>query len=361
MAFSLELFPVAYRARNQADGSWSEEYLSREPGDPAVEAFLPDAEKAALSERRNCWSDMPLVNYSTQYALSCFEGLKALPQKGGGAALFRPDMNAARFRRSMEGLLMPGFPDASFVESCVQIVKRNRSLGYAVEYESAWEADDYAQASGLYIRPFSYSEGGIGVNSSKHPWVVTVATPVSSYFAGGNSKAATTDRVRAMPRGTGWIKCASNYVMSMLAKKEANEAGFMEVVFLDGREGRYVEEGSSCNFFCLMKSGELVTPELGDTILPGISRLSVIDLARDAGVKVSERKLPIEEVMDQGAEVFVTGTAAGVTPIESVTHKGRESVFNGRKPGPLTVDLRKKLKGIQYGALPDTRGWMVKA
>jgi len=360
VAFSLELFPISYRARHTHDDSWAEEFV----GDAAIrhadEAAMPEAERNALLERRNCWNDMPLVNYSTQYALSCFEGLKALPQKGGGMAIFRPDMNAKRFNASMGGLLMPGYPEKLFVDSCAELVRRNAKQGYAIQYDAAWEKDGYAQASAVYIRPFSYTEGGIGVNSSKHPWVVTVATPVSAYFSGANSKAVTTDRVRSTPRGTGWIKTAANYVMSMLAKKEAAEAGYMEVVFLDSREARYVEEGSSCNFFCLLESGTLVTPSLGDTVLPGITRLSVIDLARDLGVKVEERKLDIAEVLDQGKECFVTGTAAGVTPIESVTHKGREAAFGDRSAGELTVELRQRLKGIQYGALPDAKGWMLR-
>jgi branched-chain amino acid aminotransferase len=359
VAFSLELYPISYRARHLPAGTWSEEY----PGDAKIRASdeeaMGEAARAALLEKRNCWNDMPLVNYSTQYALSCFEGLKALPQKGGGTAIFRPGMNAKRFKRSMEGLLMPGYPEELFTASCAEVVRRNGKQGYSIAYDPEWEKDGYAQASAIYIRPFSYSEGGIGVNSSKHPWVVTVATPVSSYFSGANSKAVTTDRVRSTPRGTGWIKTAANYVMSMLAKKEAGEAGYMEVVFLDSRESRYIEEGSSCNFFCLLKSGVLVTPALGDTVLPGITRLSAMDLARDMGVKVEERKLDIAEALDQGKECFVTGTAAGVTPLESLTHEGRETVFSGGKPGELAVELRQRLKGIQYGALPDAKGWML--
>jgi branched-chain amino acid aminotransferase len=358
MAFSLELYPIAYRAAYQGDGTWKEEFRGDPEARPEAEAALSEDARSALYEKRNCWDDMPLVSYSTQYALSCFEGLKALPQKGGGLAIFRPDMNAARFRNSMRGLLMPEYPEELFISSCLELVRRNAAQGYSLAYDSAWEKDDYASAAAIYIRPFSYAEGGIGINSSKRPWVVTIANPVSAYFAGGDSRAVTTDRVRSTPRGTGWIKCASNYVMSMLAKKEANQAGYMEVIFLDARESRYVEEGSSCNFFCLLKSGVLVTPALGDTVLPGITRLSAMELARGMGVEVEERKLDIAEVLDQGKECFVTGTAAGVTPIESVTHKGREAVFNSRKPGELSSELRRTLKGIQYGALPDAKGWL---
>lgn len=359
MGFSLDLYPVTYRATHK-DSGWKEEYVEQPHKTPAEEAAWSPDKLSEAQNRRNMWPDMPLVNYTTQYGLGCFEGLKALPQKNGGLAIFRPDRNAARFKRSMEGIFMPGFPEDKFVASCVEVVRRNQKLGFFPAYDASWEKDDYASAGSVYLRPFAYSEGGIGVNASVHPYVVTVANPVSAYFAGGNSKAVTTDRIRATPRGTGNLKVASNYVMSMIAKKEANSAGFMEVVFLDAKEARFVQEGSSCNFFALLKSGELATPDLADTILPGITRASIIELARDLGVsKVSERPLSIEEVMDQAAECFVSGTAAGVTPIESVTHKGREAVYNGRKPGELSLQLRKVLKGIQYGALADKKGWMV--
>jgi branched-chain amino acid aminotransferase len=189
---------------------------------------------------------------------------------------------------------------------------------------------------------------------------MVITTPVSAYFSSATSAAVTTDRIRATPRGTGWIKAASNYVISTLAKHEANQAGFMECVFLDAREQKYLEEGSSCNIFVRLTSGELVTPELGDTILPGITRASIIELARDRGVQVSERKISVEEVFDAGEECFVTGTAAGVTPIESLTHRGRKKVFGTGDVGELSAYLRDTLKGIQYGTIADTRGWMVR-
>jgi branched-chain amino acid aminotransferase len=301
---------------------------------------------------------MPLVNYSTQYGLSCFEGLKALPQKDGGLAIFRPGRNAARFYRSMAGLLMPPFPEDFFVNACAETVKRNAQLGFCPPYKKEWERDSFMTADSVYIRPFTLAEGGIGVNISREPWVVVINTPVSAYFSEGSSDAVITDRIRATPKGTGWIKAASNYVVSALAKHEALEAGFMECVFLDAVDRKYIEEGSSCNIFFVLKSGELVTPELGDTILPGITRSSIIELAGDRNVKVSERKISIEEVLSEAGECFVSGTAAGATPIKSLTYRGKKTVFNGGKVGELTAELRDTLKGIQYGILPDTKGWM---
>jgi branched-chain amino acid aminotransferase len=359
MAFLLNSYPIVYRSQYK-DGVWKGEYIEKPHKTPAEEAAMAKDERDALSVSRNFYGDMPLVNYTTQYGLSCFEGLKALPQKGGGLAIFRPDRNAARFHRSMEGLYMPPFPEKEFVEACTETVKRNAALGFRPEYKSEWEKDSYISAESVYIRPFSYSEGGIGVNISREPYVMVICTPVSAYFSGGNSDAVITDRIRATPKGTGWIKAGSNYVMAALAKHEAAEAGFMECVFLDAAHHTYVEEGSSCNIFLYLKSGELVTPELGDTILPGITRASIIELAGDLNVRVSERKISIEEALSETRECFVSGTAAGATPIDSLTYNGKKTVFGNGKPGELTVKIRDTIKGIQYGALPDGKGWMLK-
>jgi branched-chain amino acid aminotransferase len=357
MAFLLNSYPVVYRAKYAA-GKWEEEYLEKPHKTPREEAAMDEQEALSLSNSRNFFADMPLVNYTSQYGLGCFEGLKALPQKDGGLGIFRPDRNAARFFQSMEGLCMPGFPEAGFIGACLETVKRNAALGFQPCYKAEWEKDSFMTADSVYIRPFTLAEGGIGVNISRDPWVVIITTPVSAYFSAGNSDAIITERIRATPKGTGWIKAASNYVVSALAKHEAAEAGFMECIFLDPVERKYIEEGSSCNIFFYLKSGELVTPALGDTILPGITRASLIELARDRQVKVSERKISIDEVISEAGECFVSGTAAGATPIESLTYQGRKTVFNHGKVGELTAELRDTLKGIQYGTIPDTKGWM---
>ena len=362
MGFSLALYPIVYRAR--FDGAaWREEYIEQPHMTPAEEAALSAKDLAELNERRNCFAGVPLVNYTTQYGMGCFEGLKAFPQKGSqkgdGLRLFRPGENAARFARSMKGLMMPVFPEELFVRAAVEVTARNAALGFSPSYKAEWEADGYVNASAVYLRPFSYAESGIGVGISERPDVFIVANPVSSYFKPGSSSAVTSERVRATRHGTGWIKCDANYVISALARKEAENAGYMEVLFLDAVERRYVEEGSSCNAFFHLKSGELATPELGDTVLPGITRKSVIELARARGVKVVERQVAIEEVLADAKEVFFTGTAAGVSFVESVTHLGKTASFGG-KPGELTAALAHELKGLQYGAVPDTRGWMVK-
>jgi branched-chain amino acid aminotransferase len=181
---------------------------------------------------------------------------------------------------------------------------------------------------------------------------------VGSYFEPGNSKAVVTDKVRAFKGGTGWIKCDANYVVPILAKKEAEMKGYMEVIFLDAEKKTFLEEGSSSNIFVLLKDGTLVTPELGDTILPGITRGSILQLAQDMGIKTEERKISIEEAMEEGRECFVSGTAAGLSYLESITYKDKTAVFNDGKMGEVSRQLLVTLKGIQYGKVEDRHGWM---
>lgn len=359
-AFSLAMYPWVYKAKYEQSGTWSEEYVEKPHRTPAEEAALPADERAAVLAGRNSFPELPLVNYTTQYGMGCFEGLKAFPQKDGSLKLFRPDENAVRMARSMDGLMMPAFPADMFVEACVDVTRRNQKLGFQPTYDPEWEKEDFANGHSVYIRPFSYSEPGIGLNLSSYPWVVIIETEVGSYFdPDADARAITTDRVRATPGGTGWIKCDANYVIPTLTKKQVQKKGYMEAIFLDAAEKTYVEEGSSCNIFFLLSGGTLVTPSLEDTVLPGINRKSVIDLARARGVKVEERRVPIQEVMDDAVECFVTGTAAGVSYIQSVEHEGKTREFRDGKVGELTHELRATLKGIQYGTVEDGFGWMV--
>jgi branched-chain amino acid aminotransferase len=359
MAFALNTYPITYRARF-SNVKWSSVYLEKPHKTPEEEAAMNEHDRAAIENSRNMYGDMPLVNYTSQYGLACFEGLKALPQKDGGLAIFRPDRNASRFARSMEGLCMPPFPEKDFLEACIETVKRNFHLGFYPRYKSEWEKDSYMTPDSVYLRPFTIAEGGIGLNLCAEPYVMVINTPVSAYFSSGSSDAVVSDKIRATPNGTGWIKACSNYVISALAKSEALKDGYMECIFLDATHRRYIEEGSSCNIFFYLKSGELVTPELGDTILPGITRASIIELASDKGIVVSERKISIDEAMEEAKECFVSGTAAGATPITSITFQGKKVQFGGGKVGKFTAEIRDTIKGIQYGKLPDKKGWLVR-
>jgi len=358
MAFALNTYPVTFRSKFSS-GKWKSEYLEKPHKTPEEEAAMNDDDRAMLENSRNCYGDMPLVNYTSQYGLACFEGLKAFPQKNGSLAIFRPGRNAARFAASMKGLRMPPFPEEIFIEACIETVKRNSALGFYPRYKNEWEKDSFISADAVYIRPFTISEGGIGVNLSNEPYVMVINTPVSAYFSAASSDAVISDRIRATKNGTGWIKACSNYVISALAKSDALKDGYMECIFLDAEYRKFIEEGSSCNIFFYLKSGELVTPELSDTILPGITRESIIELARDKGVKVTERKIQIEEALEETRECFVSGTAAGATPLTSITYNGKKTEFNGGRTGDFTADMRDTIKGIQYGKLADAKGWLV--
>lgn len=358
MAFTLSMHPWVYLAKYK-NSSWNEEFIEQEHLSPQEESKLSAAESEQLLIKRNSIEGLPLVNYTTQYGMGCFEGVKAYPQKDGSIKVFRPDENAKRMKSSMHGLMMPGIDEKKLEAGIVEGVRRNKELGFLPKYNSDWENNNFLTADAVYIRPFTYAEPGIGLGISVEPWVISISTNVSGYFKEGmRSRAIVTDKMRATKGGTGWIKCDSNYVVPILVKKAAEKDGYMEAVFLDAEEHKYIEEGSSCNIFFKMKNGSLVTPELGDTILPGITRKSVITLAKDFGINIEERKVTIDEVMSDAVETFVTGTAAGVTHFESLTYNGIEKVFGDGSIGDLTLKLQKTLKGIQYGIMEDKFGWM---
>ncbi len=358
MAFSLNLYPITYFARyNPNTKKWDEEWLESDRVSYDELMALSEADRQAVLEKRNQMG-LPSVSYTSQYGYGCFEGMKGFPTKDGGVAIFRPDQNGTRFANSMKGLYCPEFPVDQYVKASVEFVRRNAELGYVPKYNSDWEKTDYADADSIYMRPFMNSEGAIGVGCSKQPYVVICATTVSAYFKPGLDGAVITDRIRATPHGTGFIKCASNYVISALAKHEAEEKGFVECVYLDAVEHKYFQEGSSCNIFFVLKDGTLVTPELGDTILPGITRKSVIQLAKEEGLKVEERKVSVQEVQENAVECFVTGTAAGISPMSSLTDlNGKKVTFGDGSEGPIAHKLQHILKGRQYGLLEDPNHW----
>ena len=358
MAFGLNLYPITYIARyNPTTKAWDEEWFQADSVTYDELMKMSEADRKAVLDKRNQMG-IPTVSYTSQYAYGCFEGLKGFPTKDGGVAIFRPEENAARFANSMKGLYCPVFPPEQYVKASVEFVKRNAALGYVPKYNADWEKEDYSNAESIYMRPFMNSEGAIGVGCAKQPYVIICATTVSAYFKPGLDGAIITNRIRATPHGTGYIKCASNYVISAIAKHEAEAAGYVECVYLDAVEHKYFQEGSSCNIFFVMKDGTVVTPELGDTILPGITRKSVIALAKEAGMKVEERPVSVDEVFANAAEFFVTGTAAGISPMSSLTDlNGRKVVFGDGKEGPVAHKLQHLLKGRQYGLLSDPNNW----
>ncbi|WP_267359443.1 MULTISPECIES: branched-chain amino acid aminotransferase [unclassified Methylobacterium] len=291
------------------------------------------------------------------YAQEIFEGLKAYRTADGGAALFRPDANARRFRHSAERLAIPPFPEDAFVEAMHKLV----------EIDRAW-IPDTADGS-LYLRPFMIAtEAFLGVKPASEYLFITIASAVGSYFKDPNSTVTvwvSEHYTRAAPGGTGAAKCGGNYAASLAAQAEATAQGCEQVVFLDAVERRYIEELGGMNVFFVFEDGTLVTPPLSDSILHGITRDSVLALAQEAGLTVKEEPYAIDawraDVREgRLTEAFACGTAAVITPIGTV--KGREDSFtigNG-KAGPVAQRLRNLLVDIQRGNTNDAHGWFQK-
>ena len=276
------------------------------------------------------------------YAQEIFEGLKAYRWPDGSIVSFRPDANAARMRSSAHRLAMPELPDELFVESLRRLI--------AVDQD--WVPPAGGEES-LYLRPFM------------------IATPAGAYFKGGVKPVnvwLSTEYVRASPGGTGAAKFGGNYAASLLAQAEAAEHGCDQVVWLDAIERRYVEEMGGMNLFFVFGSGgaaRLVTPELSGSLLPGITRNSLLQLATDAGFAVEERKIDVEEwrkgvAAGEITEVFACGTAAVITPVSVVKHGEGEFTVADGEPGEVTMALRDTLTGIQRGTFADTHGWMAR-
>jgi branched-chain amino acid aminotransferase len=289
------------------------------------------------------------------YAQEIFEGLKAYRTDDGGVALFRPAANAARFATSARRMAMAALPAEVFLDS----------LHRLVEIDQGWVPT--ADESSLYLRPFMFaSDVFLGVKPASDYLYLVIASPVGSYFAGGGTPVSVwvpADYTRAAPGGTGAAKCGGNYAASLIALAEAGANGCEQVVFLDAVQRRFVDELGGMNVFFVYDDGTLVTPELTGTILPGITRDSVITLARHRGHAVIERRISFEQWRaDAGSgrlrEVFACGTAAVLTPIGQVRWPEGEFSIAGGAPGEVTMSLRSQLVDIQRGRAEDPFGWV---
>src|SRR4051794_2970369 len=289
------------------------------------------------------------------YGQAIFEGLKAYRQPDGSIALFRPVDNAARFNRSARRMAMPELPVDTFVEACRMLTRADEQ----------WVPTAAGQS--LYLRPFMIAtEPNLGVRAANELLFAVIASPVDTFFPGGVRPISvrTADAaVRAAPGGLGAAKCAANYSASLQTKTAAVAEGFDEVVWLDAIEHRYVDELSGMNLF-IVRDGALVTPPISDTILEGVTRDSLIRLARSLGVAVHEA--PIDaEAWAAGArdgavtEAFACGTAAVIAPIGTVTTSSGTATMGDGAPGELTLRLREALIAIQEGRAVDPFGWRV--
>ncbi|TCJ90203.1 branched-chain amino acid aminotransferase [Nocardia alba] len=293
------------------------------------------------------------------YGQAIFEGLKAYRQPNGEIATFRIDANAARFRRSAARMAMAELPEELFIESVRQLL----------DVDADWVPAAGGEDS-LYLRPFMFStEAGLGVKPASAYKYLLLASPAGAYFPRGVKPVRvwlSTEYVRAAPGGTGEAKVAGNYASSLLAQAQATDEGCDQVVWLDACERRYVEEMGTNNLFFVFGTGSearLVTPELSGSLLPGITRDSLLTLAADSGYPVQERKISVEEWREGAesgeiSEVFACGTAAVITPVGWVKSGTGEFAIGGGEPGEVTMALRDTLTGIQRGTFADRHGWM---
>jgi branched-chain amino acid aminotransferase len=291
------------------------------------------------------------------YAQEIFEGLKAYRLADGSMALFRPEQNARRFNDSARRLAMPELPEGLFIEAIREVVLTDRD----------WFPD--VEGGALYIRPFMFaSEAFLGVRPAKEFKFLVIASPAGNYFKSGAPAVSiwvSQDYTRAAPGGTGAAKCGGNYAASLVPQAEAMAHGHDQVVFLDAAEHKWIEELGGMNLFFVFDDGRIVTPPLTGTILPGITRDSLITLAREEGLDVAEERYSLEqwrEDADSGKliETFACGTAAVVTPVGKVAGHDGEFTIGSGGPGQLTTKLREKLVAIQRGTAEDRHGWVTR-
>jgi branched-chain amino acid aminotransferase len=310
------------------------------------------------------WHDAQLVPYAPlsldpanmtlHYSQTIFEGLKAYRRPDGSVATFRPGANAERFQASARRLAMPELPVELFVEACDVLVAQDKD----------WVPPHGEQS--LYLRPFMIAtEVGLGVRPANEYLFLVIASPAGAYFKGGVKPVSvwlSEDYVRAVRGGTGAAKTGGNYAASLVAQKGAADEGCDQVVWLDAVERRWVEEMGGMNLY-FVYGDRIVTPELTGSLLPGITRDSLLTLARDLGYTAEEGRISTDDWRRDAAdgtltEVFACGTAAVITPVGTVKSTSGEWTQNGGEPGEVTMRLRRALLDLQTGAAPDPHGWM---
>lgn len=286
-----------------------------------------------------------------QYAQTVFEGLKAYTTEDGRTVMFRPDLNAARMEDSAKRLEMPVFPKERFIEAVREVVEANRAY-----------VPPYGTGATLYIRPYMFgSSSVIGVKPAEEYQFRVFATPVGPYFKGG-AKPITikvSDYDRAAPNGTGHIKAGLNYAMSLHAIVTAHAEGYDENMYLDAGTRTFVEETGGANFIFVTKDGTVVSPK-SDSILPSITRRSIMTVAEDIlGMKVEHRPVRFDEVKEF-AECGLCGTAAVISPVGKIVDHGKEICFPSgmSEMGPVTKKLYDTLTGIQMGRIEGPKGWL---
>ncbi|MDQ0163464.1 branched-chain amino acid aminotransferase [Aeribacillus alveayuensis] len=289
------------------------------------------------------------------YGQSVFEGLKAYRTEDGRVLLFRPEKNVQRLNNTCKRMCIPPLDEELVLEGLQQLI----------EIEKDWVPDQ--EGTSLYIRPFIIAtEPYLGVRPSNSYKFLIILSPVGAYYAGQLSPVkiyVENDYVRAIKGGVGHVKTSGNYAASLLAQKKAEELGYDQVLWLDGRERKYVEEVGSMNIFFKI-NGEVFTPKLNGSILSGITRDSVIELLKDWGVTVREERIAIEDIYTaytkgELEEVFGTGTAAVISPVGELNWNNHKMIVNNFETGEFSLKLYHAITNIQYGKAHDKFGWTV--
>lgn len=298
------------------------------------------------------WGDISIspAACALNYGQGIFEGLKAQRTEAGEVILFRPESNANRMQNGAERLCLEPIPVQEFVEAVKSVVQAN----------DRW-VPPYGKGF-LYIRPCLWGSGEVlSLVPPSEQMFLIYCCPVGPYFKGNLSPISlqvAAKNHRACPGGQGGVKAIGNYAPGMQPAAEAKKLGYNEVIYLDAAEHKYIEEVGTANFFCV-KTGIIYTPTLGTTILPGITRASVMQIAKDLGHDVREERVDVDFALGAD-EAFGTGTAAIVVPIGKINHNGREVQLNRGEVGEITRKLHDTLTGIQKGKLPDKHNWIVK-
>lgn len=309
------------------------------------------------------WHDARIVPYAPltldpsamvfHYGQEMFEGLKAYRGKDGKARLFRPDMNAKRTNATNKRLCIPQLPEEDFVEAVRAIV----------EVDQDWIPEE--DGTSLYIRPFIIAtDEFLGVAPSKTYLFIIILSPSGAYYESGLAPVGIwieDDYVRAVRGGMGFAKTGGNYAASLAAQVKAHDDGYSQVLWLDGVERKYIEEVGAMNIFFKI-DGKIVTPMLNGSILPGITRNSVIEVCKSWGYEVEERKISVDELLDAQKtgkleECFGTGTAAVISPVGKLRYKDDVMTINNNEIGEVSQKLYDTITGIQWGKVEDTFGW----
>ena len=354
--------------RNPANAPRSAQQREEILANPGFGRHFTDHMVSIEYDRDRGWHDAQVVPYAPitldpatnfiHYGQAIFEGMKAYRHADGHIRTFRPMKNAERFQNSARRLAMPELPVEMFLQSLVELLA----------VDGAWVPTDSEKS--LYLRPFMFStEVGLGVKPADSYRYLLIASPAGAYFPRGVAPVSvwlTPDYVRAAVGGTGEAKCAGNYAASLVAQAEATTHGCDQVVWLDAAEHEWVEEMGGMNLFFVFGHGDsarLVTPPLTGSLLPGVTRDSIMILAHNLGIPVSEEPISVTQWQagckaNEITEVFACGTAAVVTPVGEVKSRvGNWTVGEGG-PGPVTMAVRNALLGIQSGLDPDVHAWM---